>query len=567
MLLPYLSILALLLHQDLDLDGAFQAYLKAKDFGAVPSAETFHNLLSLTAGLGEQGSGQTLVRDKEPPHDLEAALVVYDGMIEHNVNVAESSYTAMIRCCCVNGQPFRGLQFYKDMQKQEIAPKLRTLTSLLDALSIHDTSAQEASTGTGGNHTKEEALGAGFALYDELLHRYALEPTEKEYLYMLRLCLANKDARFYDILKALGESGIVPVSAELRTVLTQWFTTVETGYTVTHSLVQKDGTVAVNGERLKSLDVDEQFREEFVKQLEGFAVSFDEAKGYKPNNKVREQQQILAMKALLQKQDHGQSTEDREAAVSADGVSQSSTTGDAGHSAGTNSDKPVSVAGGGGRGASSRQDLWNDFAKFLRYHRENPTQAATPKRTTRSRSVSHVEDGGEGAVVTKKARYESNDSGAGDKSSATTEVALADSGTANSTSISNNGHSHGRVFNGKLGFNIIVDGANVGYFKQNYSGAPSHVNYQQIDQLLQHLRSLGHTPLLILHSRHLGRHMVPDAEAEQIIQRWRSDGCLYATPKGFNDDWFWLYAAVSQRCRVVTNDEMRDHHFQLLSPK
>ncbi|KAJ1401664.1 hypothetical protein B484DRAFT_300011, partial [Ochromonadaceae sp. CCMP2298] len=34
-----------------------------------------------------------------------------------------------------------------------------------------------------------------------------------------------------------------------------------------------------------------------------------------------------------------------------------------------------------------------------------------------------------------------------------------------------------------------------------------------------------------------------------------------------NDDWFWLYAAVSLRKRVVTNDEMRDHHFQLLHPR
>ena len=26
--------------------------------------------------------------------------------------------------------------------------------------------------------------------------------------------------------------------------------------------------------------------------------------------------------------------------------------------------------------------------------------------------------------------------------------------------------------------------------------------------------------------------------------------------KGFNDDWFWLYASVKYQCKVITNDEM-----------
>jgi hypothetical protein len=32
----------------------------------------------------------------------------------------------------------------------------------------------------------------------------------------------------------------------------------------------------------------------------------------------------------------------------------------------------------------------------------------------------------------------------------------------------------------------IVDGANVGYFETNYAGAPKHVDYQQIDWIVQH---------------------------------------------------------------------------------
>jgi pentatricopeptide repeat protein len=544
--------------------GAYEAYLAAKDYGAVPSAETFHNLLSLTAGLGEQGSGQAIIRDKEPPHNLSAALVVYEGMIDNNVAIAESSFTAMIRCCCINGQPFRGLQFYKDMQNQNITPKLRTLTSLLDALSVHDSHNEILpcdDTAAGHTHVEEDACTAGFALYDELLNKYGLEPTEKEYLYMLRLCLARRDDRFYTILAALSESGIVPVSAELRTVLTQWFSTVEMGYTVARSRVLKDGTVAVNGEKLKSLDVDERFREEFVQELEKFAVTFDDTKKYKMNNKVKEQQQINAMKALLQQQAH--LVQGGGAPAQFSGSESHSTVG-LDELSGAHAKQAVSTKEGGSN-LASRQALWTEFTKFLRYHREpvhvsTATTITSTKRAVRSRSTSATED----TVVAKKTRYEegSNDNCA---NQASTDGAAA---VRDSAQIAGNGNSDkNRTFNGKLGFNIIVDGANVGYFKQNYLGAPNHVNYSQVDQLLHHLRALGHVPLLILHSRHLTRHMVPDEQAEEIIRRWRTEGCLYSTPKGFNDDWFWLYAAVSQRCRVVTNDEMRDHHFQLLSPK
>jgi hypothetical protein len=41
---------------------------------------------------------------------------------------------------------------------------------------------------------------------------------------------------------------------------------------------------------------------------------------------------------------------------------------------------------------------------------------------------------------------------------------------------------------------------------------------------------------------------------------------LFTTPGGSNDDWYWLYAAVLAGAsgRLVTNDELRDHVFQML---
>ena len=45
---------------------------------------------------------------------------------------------------------------------------------------------------------------------------------------------------------------------------------------------------------------------------------------------------------------------------------------------------------------------------------------------------------------------------------------------------------------------------------------------------------------------------------------------LYTTPAGSNDDWYWLHAAVTAGTGgiLVTNDELRDHVFQMLpSPR
>ena len=48
-------------------------------------------------------------------------------------------------------------------------------------------------------------------------------------------------------------------------------------------------------------------------------------------------------------------------------------------------------------------------------------------------------------------------------------------------------------------FDIVVDGANVGYYKQNYAGAPTHVDYNQIQQMLFYLTTIRHLkPLLVL---------------------------------------------------------------------
>lgn len=117
-------------------------------------------------------------------------------------------------------------------------------------------------------------------------------------------------------------------------------------------------------------------------------------------------------------------------------------------------------------------------------------------------------------------------------------------------------------------FDVVVDGANVGYYQMNYPGAPPHVNYDQIAWVVEHLYRLGKKPLLVLHARHVQDRKVPPAYLP-LVRRWREAGILCVVPYKSNDDWFWLCATVRRggRTLVVTNDQMRDHHFQMLSRK
>ena len=80
--------------------------------------------------------------------------------------------------------------------------------------------------------------------------------------------------------------------------------------------------------------------------------------------------------------------------------------------------------------------------------------------------------------------------------------------------------------------------------------------------MLRHLQKKGYHPLIILHCRHLHPKAVP-ADCVSLVAQWKAENLIYETPRGANDDWFWLYTAVTLRCYVVTNDLMRDHHFQV----
>ena len=144
-------------------------------------------------------------------------------------------------------------------------------------------------------------------------------------------------------------------------------------------------------------------------------------------------------------------------------------------------------------------------------------------------------------------------------------------------------------------FDTIIDGANVGMFNQNFEDA--HFNFHQVEKMLAQLRSDrgpdAKPVLLVLHQRRVRGGPANSHTAVRLIQSWRANSAsrkihplrfwhlfhltlrarrcscadeLFTTPGGSNDDWYWLYAAVTAgpEGKLITNDELRDHVFQML---
>lgn len=120
-------------------------------------------------------------------------------------------------------------------------------------------------------------------------------------------------------------------------------------------------------------------------------------------------------------------------------------------------------------------------------------------------------------------------------------------------------------------YSIVLDGANIGYYKMNYAGAPAHLDYFQLHTVVMYLLSIGHYPLVILHARHTFNNNLPAYNTDigrkirNLLKFWKAQNILYITPSGSNDDWYWLYASVKLNLQVITNDEMRDHLFKMLN--
>lgn len=118
-------------------------------------------------------------------------------------------------------------------------------------------------------------------------------------------------------------------------------------------------------------------------------------------------------------------------------------------------------------------------------------------------------------------------------------------------------------------FGVIIDAANVAFYGQNFD--TGGFNFGQIEAVVDRVRRdfPDLKPLVILHINRTKGHLANSQKAKALLTDLTEKNSFYAAPHGSNDDWYWMYAAVAagQRGLLVSNDEMRDHLFNLLSPK
>ncbi|KAI2513845.1 Protein-only RNase P [Fragilaria crotonensis] len=149
-------------------------------------------------------------------------------------------------------------------------------------------------------------------------------------------------------------------------------------------------------------------------------------------------------------------------------------------------------------------------------------------------------------------------------------------------------------------FTAIIDGANVGFFLQNFDAGK--FNFYQMLFMVQTLERMGEMPLVVLPEKFtrssfpisklhgVEMQKLDDKERSIIDTLWKS-GNLYVTPPSTQDDHFWMIASISEQERsrggrtldvlpddpagrwpgirpmLVSNDQMRDHKLELIEPR
>jgi hypothetical protein len=100
-------------------------------------------------------------------------------------------------------------------------------------------------------------------------------------------------------------------------------------------------------------------------------------------------------------------------------------------------------------------------------------------------------------------------------------------------------------------FDVVIDGANIGYVN---SKGNADINIKFIATTIQNIVKIGKKVLLIMHQRHTNK-LKQLYQDKSIV----SNLLIYTTPNNVNDDWFWLYASLYNKCGILTNDQSRDH--------
>lgn len=117
---------------------------------------------------------------------------------------------------------------------------------------------------------------------------------------------------------------------------------------------------------------------------------------------------------------------------------------------------------------------------------------------------------------------------------------------------------------------VVIDGANIGYFKNRKRLKNKNEFFFQIDRFVKYLKEKDYNVVIILYYKHMLKKYL-NKYCQNIIEKWNSSENvkLYSSDKNIEDDIFWitfslyLSSKCSERIYVLTNDIMRNHHKSL----
>lgn len=608
----------------MDVELGMRTYRDIKSRNLRLGGDAMANLLSLVSGLGEIGNGHVGPSRDEvtPPHNLKYAIEVFSDMISEGMKVTEAGYTAMIRCYCINHRREEALALYKKRYEDgvhlncngdagaketegeaaaeasvegEEEPKEETRDKSLDKYWVTKTKDTPGMTRSTPKlrtfyplmfqfaQAPQRDLSTCMYLWTQMTDVHHLFPSEREFVIMFQLLL---DMRVSSALAA--PTANTPVAE--RVLLTDTDLGKYVGkctYSVSdvesafHYLLDlfNDHMGAFHLRRLNTV---------YIPEGEG------ESSGKATNGSSNHTGAIIGVTVMSKwfeaiKKPTGEdafSIHPCASVVSKHGkldIQQSSTST---CTTATDASTAVTACGRDSDFLLRSVDITGPIKDLLLGQITSQLTMSVRKTTSNkpaNNKLKHVSVSqpaeGTGAVGPKPAndRRKQNDWGSF-MVWLDTQLKLRETANlTNQQSISQQLtdapplHSLPSELNIPPYYTIVLDGANIGYYKMNYAGAPAHVDYFQIHMVVMYLLSVGHYPLIVLHARHTFNNNLPAYSSENgskirnLLNFWKAHNILFITPPGSNDDWYWLYASVKLNLQVITNDEMRDHLFKMLN--
>jgi proteinaceous RNase P len=488
--------------------------------GMVPTAHFYGILLNIATRA-----------TRLEPEVMQNALHVFQHMLSSNSKVPEASYTSMIKICALASAPEEGMKLLDKMCESGVEPRLRSYVGLIEAFAQR---SDLQSLKKVFNHMEKYDVAPSQMEYANLLRVLRQNNKEEEGLALLQKCMSVVRVLEPSLASAVTYffSGVEP-NGESRAFLTP------ITWKCTRSLVKRaTGLCSVTGRSLRSIDLSPDELHQLASKCESLACSSDGAR-----HQFEDFKRLLTLRGPFD--------------VIIDGANvgfygQNHFDGGLSYS---NIDAVVRhFQQQGLRVLVVMNDKWLQPRFYSNPDMRRPFKRRVNYYAARARGEDVDYQKIPRPTVIRDKGKRSNIISAGGSSSiplcSTTESTLWEA--PGEVELRDGNEAEGNV---DEAFEESIDEGEGNLDSDEFvdpEGGTSPSTYGRFSHFDCNVASTIEED---------------SALAGEIIARWRATRAVYSVPRGNNDDWFWMFAAVSQPdpklVRLISNDYMRDHHFHV----